>query len=81
MSAQALAFDVEAVPTFGLNMIRLHQKVNPERWYYHADRIGVVVFQDAVQKYGHASNATVPLFVQDLTAMVRDRGNHLSIVQ
>ena len=28
----ALAFDIQTVPTFGLNAIRLHQKVNPERW-------------------------------------------------
>mgnify|MGYP002806445175 CR=1 FL=1 len=27
-------------------MVRLHQKINPERWYYHADRTGVVVLQD-----------------------------------
>lgn len=38
---EALAYDIEAVPMFGLNMIRLHQKVNPERWYYHADSIGL----------------------------------------
>jgi hypothetical protein len=37
---EALAYDVQAVPMFGLNMIRLHQKVNPERWYYHADTTG-----------------------------------------
>jgi hypothetical protein len=78
---EALAYDVQAVPMFGLNMIRLHQKVNPERWYYHADRTGVVVFQDMVQKYGHASSATVPLFVADFKAMVAGRGNHPSIVQ
>ncbi len=28
---EALAYDIAAVPMFGLNMIRLHQKVNPER--------------------------------------------------
>ena len=39
---EGLAYDVKAVPMFGLNMIRLHQKVNPERWYYHADKSGVV---------------------------------------
>ena len=64
-----------------MNMIRLHQKVNPERWYYHADRLGVVVLQDMVQKYGHASDATVPLFVADFKAMVAGRGNHPCIVQ
>jgi hypothetical protein len=78
---EALAFDIEAVPTFGLNMIRLHQKVNPERWYYHADRLGVVVFQDMVQKYGGATKATIPLFVADLRRMIRERGNHPCIVQ
>jgi len=44
----ALAYDIQAVPMFGMNMIRLHQKVNPERWYYHADKIGVAIFQDMV---------------------------------
>ena len=39
------AGDIQVVPMFGMNMIRLHQKVNPERWYYHADKIGVLVFQ------------------------------------
>jgi len=78
---EALAYDIQVVPMFGLNMIRLHQKVNPERWYYHADKIGVVVFQDMPQKYGHASPALIPFFRQDLKAMIQGRGNHPSIVQ
>jgi beta-galactosidase/beta-glucuronidase len=57
-SDDALAFDVQAVKTFGLNSVRLHQKVNPERWYFAADKLGVAILQDAVQKYGGASNAT-----------------------
>eukprot|EP00041_Stephanoeca_diplocostata_P000687 m.16204 g.16204 ORF g.16204 m.16204 type:complete len:821 (+) comp10918_c0_seq2:311-2773(+) len=78
---EALAFDVTVVPTFGLNMIRLHQKINPERWYYHADKTGVVVFQDMVQKYGGASEATVAFFVSDMTAAILGRKNHPCIVQ
>lgn len=77
----ALAYDIQAVPMFGLNMIRLHQKVNPERWYYHADKIGVCIFQDMVQKYGGATNDTIPLFVNDLKAMISGRKNHPCIVQ
>jgi hypothetical protein len=78
----ALAYDVAVVPTlFGLNMIRLHQKVNPERWYYHADQTGVLVVQDMVQKLGALSKSTVPLFVKDFEAMIRGRGNHPCIVQ
>ena len=78
---EALAYDIEAVPLYGLNMIRLHQKVNPERWYYHADRIGVVVFQDMVQKYHGATQETVPFFVEDMKLLISQRGNHPCIVQ
>jgi beta-galactosidase/beta-glucuronidase len=80
-SDEALASDLEATKMFGLNMIRLHQKVNPERWYYHADRLGLVIFQDMVQKYGGANHETVPLFVEDLKAMVLGKKNHPCIVQ
>ena len=62
-------------------LCRLHQKVNPERWYYHADRSGVLIFQDNVQKYGGASAATIPYFVHDMIAMIEGRGNHPCIVQ
>jgi len=78
---EALASDISATKMFGLNFIRLHQKVNPERWYYHADRLGVAIFQDMVQKYGNANSSTVPLFVADLKAMILGRGNHPSILQ
>ena len=77
----ALAYDVEVLERFGLNTIRLHQKVNPERWYYHADVVGVVVLQDAVQKYGGASNDTIPYFVSDMTKMIQGRSNHPCILQ
>jgi beta-galactosidase/beta-glucuronidase len=64
---------VQGVKDFGLNMVRLHQKVNPERWYYHADRLGVVVLQDMVQKYGGATNATVEPFLLELRRMIDGR--------
>jgi hypothetical protein len=35
---------------FGMNILRLHQKVNSERWYYHADTTGVAVFQVQLQR-------------------------------
>jgi len=80
-SDEALKSDITAVKTFGMNMVRLHQKVNPDRWYYHADVVGVAIMQDAVQKYGHASQATVQPFVHDLVAMIEGRGNHPCIIQ
>jgi len=83
---EALAHDLQIVPRFGLNLIRLHMKVNPERWYYHADTVGVAVFQDMPQKNpgdhgAPTTNATVPLFVDDLRAMVLGRGNHPAVLQ
>ena len=80
-SDAALAFDLQSVLDFGLNAVRLHQKVNPERWYYHADKLGIYVLQDMVQKYGGASGDTCNPFMQDLKAMMDGRGSHPSIVR
>lgn len=43
---EALAYDVEMTKRFGFNMIRKHVKVEPARWYWHCDRLGIVVWQD-----------------------------------
>lgn len=43
---EALAFDVQKTKDFGFNMIRKHVKVEPARWYYHCDRLGIIVWQD-----------------------------------
>ncbi len=80
-SDAACEADLAAVGTFGLNTLRLHQKVNSERWYYHADQLGVVILQDQVQKYGGATEATIAPFLADLKEMIDGRGNHPSIVQ
>ena len=43
---EALAFDVRKTKDLGFNMIRKHVKVEPARWYYHCDRLGMLVWQD-----------------------------------
>ena len=43
---EALAFDIEKTKELGFNMIRKHVKVEPARWYYHCDRLGMIVWQD-----------------------------------
>jgi len=43
---EALRFDVELCKKLGFNTIRKHVKVEPARWYYHCDRLGIVVWQD-----------------------------------
>ncbi|MGH9630237.1 MAG: glycoside hydrolase family 2 TIM barrel-domain containing protein, partial [Bryobacteraceae bacterium] len=42
----ALRFDIEYTREIGLNLIRKHVKVEPARWYYHCDKLGVLVWQD-----------------------------------
>ena len=43
---KALAYDVEMTKAFGFNAIRKHVKIEPPRWYYHCDRVGMLVWQD-----------------------------------
>src|SRR5205085_919959 len=42
----ALRFDIKAAKRLGYNMLREHAKVQPARWYYWADRLGILVWQD-----------------------------------
>jgi beta-galactosidase/beta-glucuronidase len=42
----ALKFDIEKTKDMGFNMIRKHIKVEPARWYYYCDSIGMLVWQD-----------------------------------
>lgn len=45
-SDEALAFDIEKTKEMGYNLIRKHVKVEPARWYWHCDRLGMLVWQD-----------------------------------
>lgn len=45
-SEEAMLFDIEYTRAIGCNMIRKHIKVEPLRWYYHCDRLGMIVWQD-----------------------------------
>jgi hypothetical protein len=43
---EALKFDIQTVKRVGMNTIRKHIKIEPARWYYWADKLGVLVWQD-----------------------------------
>ena len=47
-SDDALVYDIEAMKSAGFNTLRKHIKIESERWYYHCDRIGMLVWQDCV---------------------------------
>ncbi|MEG2215149.1 MAG: glycoside hydrolase family 2 TIM barrel-domain containing protein [Oscillospiraceae bacterium] len=63
-SDDALIFDIRTAKDMGFNLLRKHIKVEPLRWYYHCDRLGMLVWQDMPCGGGRYSPLTVstPLF-------------------
>lgn len=47
-SDEAFLYDIRLAKDFGFNMLRKHIKIEPLRWYYHCDRLGMIVWQDMV---------------------------------
>ena len=47
-SDQSLIDDVKLLKKMGFNMVRKHIKIEPMRWYYHCDRLGLLVMQDFI---------------------------------
>jgi beta-galactosidase/beta-glucuronidase len=51
-SDEAMIYDILTMKKLGFNMLRKHIKVEPLRWYYHCDRLGMLVWQDMVNGGG-----------------------------
>ncbi len=51
-SDEALVHDIATMKRLGFTMLRKHIKVEPSRWYYHCDRLGILVWQDMVNGGG-----------------------------
>jgi hypothetical protein len=47
-SEEAVRYDLQYLKDIGCNMVRVHIKVHPRRWYYEADRLGLLVWQDFI---------------------------------
>ena len=47
-SDEAMVNDILQMKALGFNMMRKHAKIEPDRWYYHCDRLGMLVWQDMV---------------------------------
>ena len=60
---EAMIFDLQTAKKLGYNMLRKHIKVEPMRWYYHCDRLGLLVWQDMPNGGGkyHFSTISFPL--------------------
>jgi hypothetical protein len=80
----ALRFDIEAAKKFGLNLLRKHAKVEPDRWYYWTDKLGMLVWQDMPQGFsgrnGEISAEGKQQFTTELHRLIAGLYNHPSIV-
>jgi beta-galactosidase/beta-glucuronidase len=86
---EALRYDIEVTKQLGFNMCRKHVKVEPERWYYWADKLGLLVWQDMPSGDRFASRGqgeitrskeSAEQFEKELTALVETHFNHPCIV-
>ena len=86
---EALRYDIEVTKQLGFNTIRKHVKVEPARWYYWADRLGVLVWQDMPsgdEMLGYDEGEIQRLavsaqqFETELSALIDSHYNHPSII-
>ncbi|RFM34672.1 glycoside hydrolase family 2 protein [Chitinophaga silvisoli] len=77
---EALKFDIEAIKAMGFNTIRKHIKVEPARWYYHADKIGMLVWQDFVNPNQGLPEGAKPEFEKESKEILEQLHNAPSIV-
>ncbi len=80
---EALRFDLERQKALGFNMVRKHIKVEPARWFYHADRLGLLVWQDipALNTVDEPAQWDRTNFESELTRIVNQLKGITSIVQ
>lgn len=80
---EALKYDLEVAKQLGYNMVRKHLKVEPRRWYYWADKLGLLVWQDMPSANSYTEN-TPPVereaFESELKRMVKTHWNSPSII-
>ncbi|MEJ2884803.1 glycoside hydrolase family 2 protein [Pedobacter sp. GR22-6] len=76
---EALAFDIRASKAMGFNTIRKHIKVEPARWYYHADQLGMLVWQDMVNPNQSLPEGAKEAFEQGAKETLAQLHNYPSI--
>ncbi len=82
----AMKNDILQMKAMGFNMVRKHIKVEPARWYYWTDKLGLMVWQDMPSCNSYPGRAFVPppvdqgAFENDLTRLVKLHRNTPSII-
>lgn len=79
---EALKFDITFAKRAGFNMIRKHMKTEPQRWYYWADKLGLLVWQDmpSIWYQDEDTAVTRSRFRRELKRIIDDHFNSPSIV-
>ncbi|WP_305125881.1 PA14 domain-containing protein [Streptomyces odontomachi] len=79
---EALAYDLKVHKELGYNAVRKHIKVEPDRWYYWADRLGLMVWQDmpAMDNTVNPSPAARAEYEDELARMIHQHDSHPSVV-
>jgi hypothetical protein len=86
---KALRYDLEVTKKLGMNMLRKHVKIEPRRFYYWCDKLGVLVWQDMPNGDSHIgregqdierSPESAGQFEVELNRMIDSLYNHPSIV-
>jgi hypothetical protein len=68
---EALRFDIEFAKSLGLNLLRKHVKVEPERWYFWCDKLGMLVWQDMP-----AFSINTKGYEDEMPRIISARANH-----
>lgn len=71
-SDEAMIYDITTAKRLGFNMIRKHCKIEPMRWYYHCDRLGMLVWQDMInggEAYNFVMTSYIPTVFRGLRKM------------
>jgi hypothetical protein len=79
----ALKYDLEMIKKFGFNMVRKHIKYEPYRWYYWADKLGIMVWQDMPSPNSyteHVPPVDTAEFRSELSRLIKTHWNSPSIV-
>ncbi len=76
---EAFKYDVEITRKLGFNMTRKHVKIEPDRWYYWCDKLGLLVWQD-MPNGNNKTPESKKQFEKELRALVEGHRNHPSII-
>ncbi|MEV5610681.1 PA14 domain-containing protein [Streptomyces sp. NPDC052225] len=81
-SDEALAYDLRMHKKMGFNSVRKHIKVEPDRWFYWADKLGLLVWQDmpAMAAGVNPSTAARAEYEREMKTMIDQHVNHPSVV-